>query len=77
MKLEPDKDKGTSNFYKDIAPYLGLGIQLAATVTIMVFIGIWLDDQFSSSPVFIIICSLFGSFAGLYNFIKSAIKSGK
>jgi F0F1-type ATP synthase assembly protein I len=77
MEQEPDKSKTTGNFYKDAAPFIGLGIQLAATVVIMVFLGIWLDNNFSTSPVFVIICSLFGSFAGLYNFIKSTIKSGK
>jgi len=75
MKLEPDKTKGTSNYYKEIGPYLGLGLQLAATVTISVFIGIWLDDQFETSPVLTIIFAFFGVFAGMYNFIKSVLKA--
>lgn len=77
MKPEPKKFKNSQKFYKDVAPYLGLGLQLAVTVTIMVFLGIWLDDKFSSKPVLTIIFAFFGVFTGLYNFIKSVLKSGK
>jgi ATP synthase protein I len=77
MKLDPDNLKGTSKIYKEIAPYIGLGMQLAVTVTIMVFVGLWLDDIFDTEPVLIIVCSIFGVFAGLYTFIRQVLKSGK
>jgi len=76
MKLDPDKIKGASNFYKEIGPYLGLGLQLAVTVTIMVFIGVWLDRKFNTNPVLTIIFAFLGVFAGLYTFIKSVLKAG-
>lgn len=76
MKLEPDKIKGTSNFYKEVGPYIGLGLQLAVTVTVMVFIGIWLDGQFDTKPVLTIIFAFLGIFAGMYTFIKSVLKAG-
>lgn len=76
MKLEPDKIKGTSNFYKEVGPYIGLGLQLAVTVTVMVFIGIWLDGQFNTKPVLTIIFAFLGIFAGMYTFIKSVLKAG-
>ncbi|MCW8811835.1 MAG: AtpZ/AtpI family protein [Ignavibacteriaceae bacterium] len=76
MKLDPDKIKGANNFYKEIGPYLGLGLQLAVTVTIMVFIGVWLDGKFNTDPVLTIIFSFLGVFAGLYTFIKSVLKAG-
>ncbi|HEY6437728.1 MAG TPA: AtpZ/AtpI family protein [Ignavibacteriaceae bacterium] len=76
MKLEPDKIKGASNFYKDVGPYVGLGLQLAVTVTVMVFIGIWLDGQFETKPILTIVFSFFGVVAGMYTFIKSALKAG-
>jgi ATP synthase protein I len=76
MKLEPDKLKGASNFYKDVGPYIGLGLQLAVTVTAMVFLGIWLDGQFETQPILTIVLSFFGVFAGLYTFIKSVLKAG-
>jgi ATP synthase protein I len=76
MKLEPDKSKGASNFYRDIGPYIGLGLQLAATVTLMVFLGIWLDGQFETVPILTIVFAFLGVFAGMYTFIKSALKAG-
>ncbi|MCU0331773.1 MAG: AtpZ/AtpI family protein [Ignavibacteriaceae bacterium] len=76
MKLEPNKLKGANNFYKDVGPYVGLGLQLAVTVTVLVFIGIWLDGQFDTKPVLTVFCSFFGVFAGMYTFIKSVLKAG-
>jgi ATP synthase protein I len=75
MKLDPNKIKGANNFYKEIGPYLGLGLQLAVTVTIMVFIGVWLDGKFNTDPVLTIIFAFLGVFAGLYTFIKSVLKA--
>lgn len=76
MKLEPDKIKGASNFYRDAGPYIGLGLQLAVTVTVMVFIGIWLDGQFETKPILTIVFAFLGVLVGMYTFIKSALKDG-
>ncbi len=77
MKPDPNKFKVNPEFYKEIAPYLGLGLQLAITVVAMVFLGIWLDSIFKIQPVLTIIFAAFGVFAALYNFIKSVLKSDK
>ncbi|MGD8778237.1 MAG: AtpZ/AtpI family protein [Ignavibacteria bacterium] len=66
-----------SKIYKDVGPYLGLGTQLAATVILMFFLGKWLDEKFEIFPVLTIIFLLFGSFAGLYNFIKTVFRLNK
>ena len=76
MKPDHNKIKQGSNFYRDIAPYVGLGLQLAVTVTVTVFLGVWLDDKFDTNPILTIILSFFGVFAGLYTFIKSVLKAG-
>ena len=76
MKLDPNKLKETGNFYKDVAPYLGLGLQLAITVTVLVFLGIWLDGKFNTKPILTIVFAFLGVFAGLYTFIKSVQKAG-
>ena len=72
-----DKDPFNSNLYKDYAPYLGLGIQLAATIVLMVFLGIWLDGKFNSSPYLTLIFSFLGIFTGMYHFIKSVTRLDK
>ena len=76
MKLEPDKKKGANDFYKDVGPYVGLGLQLAVIVTVMVFIGIWLDDQFEIKPILTVVFAFLGVFVGMYTFIKSVLKAG-
>lgn len=76
MKQEPDKIKGAGNFYKDVGPYVGLGLQLAVTVTVMIFIGIWLDGYFETKPILTVVFAFLGVFAGMYTFIKSVLKAG-
>ena len=77
MTIEQDKLKNISKFYRGIGPYVGLGMQLAITVTVMVFLGIWLDGIYNLDPVLTIIFAFLGVFAGLYNFIKTVLKSNK
>lgn len=77
MKLEPDKIKGTSKYYKEVGPYLGLGLQLAITVVIMVFLGIWLDGEFNTKPILTVIFAFLGIIIGMYAFIKTVLKAGK
>ncbi len=60
--------------YKKVGPYLGLGTQLAATVILMFYIGYWLDKRLETQPYLVIIFSLLGSFAAIYNFIRSVLR---
>lgn len=70
--------KSVSESLREAAPYLSLGVQLAMTVALLAFIGNFLDNKFSTKPVFILICTFFGAFAGMYNFIiKSISRSNK
>lgn len=67
----------SENSNGDWLSYLGLGVQLAATVTVMAFIGVWLDGKFDTGPLLTVIFSFLGVASGLYTFIKSVIKSDK
>jgi len=77
MKDKDENEDGRSNFAVNYGPYLGLGLQLAVTVIVMVFLGIWLDGKFNSSPWLTVIFSFLGIAASLYNFIKTVLKSDK
>lgn len=74
MKIEKKPSEKLTESYKNIGPYLGLGTQLAASIILMFFLGRWLDSQFNSTPVFVLICSFIGGFAGIYNFIKTVME---
>lgn len=72
-----DQEKEDHGWVRDVAPYLGMGMQLAATITIMVLIGNWLDERYDTSPVYVLIFSFAGAGAGLYHFIKTALQMDK
>ncbi len=59
---------------KEIAPYSGLGLQLAVTVVIFWFIGKMIDEHYGTSPLWMIVGAMLGIVVGMYNFIKSVIE---
>lgn len=69
-QLEKDS---LSNTYREVAPYLGLGLQLAATMVIMIFIGDWIDKKYETSPIWTLIFGVLGIFTGMYQLIKTVL----
>jgi len=75
---QPSTGFGTlARTYRDVAPYLGLGIQLAATVVIFALIGHWLDRLLNTSPWLLLIGALLGATGGLYSFIRTVLSLSK
>lgn len=75
-----DSSSGFKTFaqlYRDAAPYLALGIQLAATVVIMFYVGKWADQTLGTAPWLMIAGLLLGAATGLYNFFRTVIDLGK
>lgn len=70
----PSEGKYFGKKYVEIGPYLGLGVQLAASIVLMFFLGYWLDGKFGTSPLLTIIFSFLGGFAGIYNVIKTVLE---
>lgn len=52
--------------------YVGLGLQLAATVGLFTWLGWWLDQRYGWKPWGMACCGLFGIVAGLYHFVKES-----
>lgn len=71
MKTDPEKLSGIGKSFKEVAPYLGIGVQLAATIVLMVLIGNWLDKKFGQKFIFTLIFGLLGIFSGMYNLLKT------
>lgn len=71
MKIDSDKYGGFNRSLRETAPYMGLGLQLAATIVIMVLLGDWLDKKLDLKYVFTITFALLGIGAGMYNLIKT------
>ena len=67
------KDQDSKSPLAQAAPYMGLGVQLAATIVIMVFLGKYIDGKFNTGSLWTLILAFVGCGAGLYNFIKTAL----
>lgn len=70
-----DKDKYRN--LKDLAYYSSLGISVALAIFIGLFLGVWLDQQFDTSPVLTLIGLGMGIIAGFRNLVRAAKKSRK
>ena len=57
--------------YRDYAPYLTLGFQLAAAVVLFFIIGNWIDKRFGIEPIGKLVGVLIGSIGGFVKFFKS------
>ena len=71
MAPKPEDDSGIAKSLRDVGPYLGLGLQLAATIVVFVLVGSWLDQKCSQKYIFTLIAGLLGIGIGLYNLIKT------
>jgi hypothetical protein len=69
-----DSPKASSaSAYREFAPFLGLGIQLAVAVVVFYFAGSWLDERYGSSPLWSLVGVGVGTVGGLIKFVKTAL----
>jgi ATP synthase protein I len=76
MKSDRDEHAGWGfenpfKAFNTAGPLFGSGIQLAAVVVLMFFLGRWLDTHFETTPWLMIVCIIFGIAGGLFHFIKT------
>lgn len=71
MEQKPEDNSGFAKSFRDVGPYLGLGLQLAITIIAAVLLGSWLDDKFYQKYTFTLIFAFLGIGVGLYNLIKT------
>ncbi len=80
MSDEEKKEKtlqSVGRAIREIAPYSGLGLQLAVTVVLFWFIGKMIDEHYGTQPLWMIVGAMVGIVVGMYNFIKSVVELGK
>ncbi len=49
-----------SKAYRSLGKYMGLGVQIAASIAFFMFIGYWVDEQLNTSPIFLIVGFIMG-----------------
>jgi F0F1-type ATP synthase assembly protein I len=62
---------GLGQVYRDVAPYLTLGFQLAAAVIVFFLVGWWLDSRYGTSPTFQLVGLAIGSVGGMIKFLRT------
>lgn len=63
--------------YRQLAPFMGLGTELAASVAGMLLLGYFLDRLLNTSPWLLLTGAAVGMIGGFYNFIREVQRLGK
>jgi len=61
---------GEEHYFREAAPYIGLGIQLALVVVVFYYIGKWFDGKFGTAPWMSLAGIAAGSVGGFISFYK-------
>lgn len=51
--------------------FAGLGLQLAVSIILFLYLGKWVDGKLGTAPVFLIIGVFLGAAAGFYSMIRA------
>lgn len=65
------KNRQSKRIFKELAPYMNLGLQMALTITLCSLLGWWLDSKFDTKPILILVFSFLGVIIGMYSFFKT------
>lgn len=65
------KKESVPRISRDFAPFLTMGIQLAAAVVLFVLLGHWIDIKFGIAPIGILAGVVLGSIGGFIKFFKT------
>ncbi len=63
--------------YSEIGAYASLGIQFAVTVLFFLAGGWWLDDYLATTPLFLLLGTLFGAGGGFYKLYRTLMNLDK
>lgn len=64
----------TNGILRSAAPYLTLGGQLAATVTVFFFAGKWADERFGTAPWLMLAGITAGAAGGMIKFYRTVVQ---
>ena len=57
--------------------FAGVGVQYALTILILTMAGIWLDNKFETSPLFLIILLLLGFVGATWSLVNQVLSEDK
>ena len=62
---------GIGEGYRKAGPYMGLGVEFAASVILCFVLGRWIDGELDTAPIGALIGFLSGTTAAIINLIRS------
>ncbi len=77
LKKKQSFGESLAEAYRQVAPFMGLGTELAASVAGMTLVGYFLDEHFGTSPWLLLSGAVVGLVGGFYNFFKTVQKLDK
>jgi len=69
--------KGRSPFkytFREIAPYIDLGMRLAVSLTVGVLGGLWLDRRLHTTPLFLLLGFFLGAGSGFWSIYRAVYR---
>lgn len=71
MKGDKNNKTSKSKVFREMMPYMNLGLQMVIPIILGAFIGKWIDEKNDTSPLWMIALSIFGIIVGMYSFFKT------
>lgn len=68
------KQSNLARTYRQVGPYLSLGIEFVASILLCLFAGRWLDGKLGTEPMLMLIGVFAGATAGFYNFFRTVLR---
>ena len=69
MKFSPKHSWQQS--FREVGPYLDLGMRMALSLVLGVFGGLWLDRKIHTTPLFLIIGFFLGAITGFWSIYRT------
>ena len=60
--------------YRQVGPYLSLGIEFVASILLCLFAGRWLDGKLGTEPMLMLVGVFVGAAAGFYHFFQTVLR---
>jgi F0F1-type ATP synthase assembly protein I len=74
---DPRDATGLGRVYRQVAPYMGIGIEFTAAILLCLWAGWWVDGRFGTGPAFTLIGAFLGMSAGFYNLYRAVVGLGR
>jgi hypothetical protein len=55
---------------RSVAPYLGMGFEMAVTVLAALGVGYWADGKLGTRPILFLVGGMLGLIGALYHFLR-------